>query len=383
MKMGFLVRPRTPPKHHAKTIRARRASHCPISRGRRDQCMSTLPTAYIALQGARVRLEGGSLVVEHAAHPPSIIQLAHLGGLVALGGIEFTTPALIALAQRGIGCVLATRGGRVRAIVTSPTARHCELRRMQHALEVERAQAETNAPRPLEFARRSVRAKLDALLGILVQHHRTHDDVELSQPIALIRALRDRIERAASIDQLRGFEGAAMARYFATMPALCRGELTTATRSRQPPQDPMNSALSFGYALIVGELTATLHARGLDPALGLMHPPTDGRPSLALDLVEPLRHAIIDRLVLRAANRRELLASDFERFSEAGVSGVRFTDAGRGKFLSLYQTAMSAEMTDGASAPRAVRMLLADIVEEYERALEPMALSDFAPIAVV
>ena len=76
----------------------------------------------------------------------------------------------------------------------------------------------------------------------------------------------------------------------------------------------MNSALSFGYALIVGELTATLHARGLDPALGLMHPPTDGRPSLALDLVEPLRHAIIDRLVLRAANRRELLASDFERF---------------------------------------------------------------------
>ena len=142
--------------------------------------MSTLPTAFIALQGARVRLEGGSLVVEHAAHPPSIIQLAHLGGLVALGGIEFTTPALIALAQRGIGCVLATRGGRVRAIVTSPTARHCELRRMQHALEVERAQAETNAPRPLEFARRSVRAKLDALLGILVQHHRTHDDVELS-----------------------------------------------------------------------------------------------------------------------------------------------------------------------------------------------------------
>jgi hypothetical protein len=57
---------------------------------------------------------------------------------------------------------------------------------------------------------------------------------------------------------------------------------------------------------------AVIVARGLEPCLGLLHPIAGNRPSLALDLIEPLRHAIIDRLVLRAANRRELVAADFE-----------------------------------------------------------------------
>ena len=367
--------------------------------------MPTLPTAYIARQGSRVRLDGGCLLIEHPEHPAARLQLGLVGAVVALGSIDFTTAALTALADRGIGCAFASRTGRLRAAVLAPSARHQSLRARQHRLEAERAahDAGAAAPRVLTLARATIHAKLDAQLGLLTQHHRTHDDIDLAGPIAVIRALQDRSANADSIERLRGYEGAAAARYFAAMPALCRTELTTATRSRQPPQDEVNAALSFGYSLLVNELTTTLHARGLDPGLGLLHPPADGRPSLALDLIEPLRHAIVDRLVLRAANRRELRPTDFERAADhdpddeprgeashaQGRTGIRFTDAGRARFLGLYHDAMCAGLGEGPSATsRNARSLIGAVVEGYELALgadgapETAPPSDSASIAV-
>lgn len=348
--------------------------------------MTTLPTAFIALQGSRVRLDGGVLLVEHADHPTATVQLGHIGALVVLGRVDLTVAAMLALVDRDIGCVLASRTGRMRAAVVAPSLRRCALRSLQHQLDAERVETDGQAARPLAVVCNIVRDKLDAVIGILTQHHRTHDDVELSKPIAIIRALRDRVHNASSIDRARGFEGAAMACYFSAMPALCRGELTTSSRSRRPPQDAINAALSFGYSLLVNELTSTLHARGLDPALGILHPPTDGRPSLALDLVEPLRHAIVDRLVLRAANRRELVPTDFEPFTDerSHIVGMRFTDAGRSKFLRLYHAALCATITDGASAPRPARALFADVADEFEQDLRARfaAPSDFARTAV-
>ena len=75
--------------------------------------MPTLPTAFIAIQGSRVRLDGGTLVIEQPELPGSTcsptptLQLGHLGAVVALGRVDFTSAALTALADRGIGCVLA------------------------------------------------------------------------------------------------------------------------------------------------------------------------------------------------------------------------------------------------------------------------------------
>ena len=334
--------------------------------------MSTLPTAFIATQRSRVRLDAGTLVVEHPEHAPFTLQLGHIGALVILGAVEVTIPALLALADRGIGCALASRSGRMRASLVAPSRRHRSLRGAQQALETMREQPGLASARIMDMARHPICAKLDALIGILTQHQRTHVDVDLTAPLIQIRSLRDHASRADSIDRLRGFEGAAMACYFSTMPALCRTELTTSTRSRRPPQDPINAALSFGYSLLVNELTTTLYARGLDPGFGIMHPPVDGRPSLALDLVEPLRHAIVDRLVLRAANRGELQAADFERCAQVDGSevGTRFTDAGRGRFLKLYHDAMSAGCTNPSQpTPRSARSLLGAIVEAYETQL--------------
>jgi hypothetical protein len=41
--------------------------------------------------------------------------------------------------------------------------------------------------------------------------------------------------------------------------------------NRCPPRDLVNSALSFGYAILLSEAVTALAAAGLEPAIGLLH----------------------------------------------------------------------------------------------------------------
>jgi CRISPR-associated protein Cas1 len=245
-------------------------------------------------------------------------------------------------------------------------------------LEASRTASRGDGPH-LTLSRAIVDAKCTAMLDLLAQHQRTHGDVDIAFPIARIRAHRERAICASTIDELRGHEGAAAATYFSTMPALCRGDLTTSKRSRRPPRDPINAAISFGYSLLVCEMTTALLARGLDPALGVLHPPEAGRPSLALDLIEPFRHSVVDRLVLRAANRRELTSADFDSEvvqpadpdDATPAPAVRFSDLGRAKFLRMFQAAMCQSDAD-AGATTGGRAQVSGALAAYESMLEPL-----------
>ena len=112
---------------------------------------------------------------------------------------------------------------------------------------------------------------------------------------------------------LRGFEGQGAALYFGQFGKLIRNPaFAFATRSRRPPLDPVNALLSFGYAVLGSIAETELYRCGLDPMLGFLHQPAYGRPSLMLDLLEEFR-PLIDALVLRVVNRRQVGEGDFEQ----------------------------------------------------------------------
>jgi CRISP-associated protein Cas1 len=104
-------------------------------------------------------------------------------------------------------------------------------------------------------------------------------------------------------------------------------------RSRRPPLDVINAALSFGYTLLLGEAVA-----GLDPAIGILHADADRRPSLALDLIEEFRPLIVDQVVLTAA-RTSRLRPEHGRIEE-GRARVLLTQAGREALIDGYERRM-------------------------------------------
>jgi|SRR5579863_1738609 len=148
-----------------------------------------------------------------------------------------------------------------------------------------------------------------------------------------------------SREELMGIEGAAARAYFGALGQIMPDGMTFAGRSRRPPEDIINAALSYGYAIILGETVSALCAAGLDPAIGLLHADDDSRPSLALDLMEEFRPLVVDQVVVSAARRAELRPEHGHR--EEAVHGVLLTKAGREVLVAGYERRM-LQHTKGA-----------------------------------
>jgi CRISPR-associated protein Cas1 len=112
-------------------------------------------------------------------------------------------------------------------------------------------------------------------------------------------------------------------------------------RIKHPATDPLNALLSFSYTLLMNETSALLEGAGLDPYLGFLHQVDYGRPSLALDIVEPFRHPVADRFVLTMANKRVLDGSDFE--SGGPGHGVFMKPAAMKRYFAEYERWMLAK----------------------------------------
>jgi CRISPR-associated protein Cas1 len=145
------------------------------------------------------------------------------------------------------------------------------------------------------------------------------------------------VARATSNDEARGHEGMAGQVYFSAFDQMIGGDREAfhfGGRSRRPPLDRVNALLSFVYALLRHDIESALESVGLDPAVGFLHTDRPGRPSLALDLMEELRAALADRLVLTLINRRQVQGSGF---TEEDGGGIQMDDDTRKQVVSAWQ----------------------------------------------
>jgi CRISPR-associated protein Cas1 len=155
-----------------------------------------------------------------------------------------------------------------------------------------------------------------------------------------------RVPHVTSLDKMLGTEGAIAAIYFQHFAQMLKPRDLDArwdfnARNRRPPKDPVNAALSFGYALLTKECTVALLAEGLDPWWGLYHRPRHGRPALALDLMEPFRPAVVDSAVITAFNTGMLQRRNFTRSANACM----LQPAGRKSFIRAYEARLDQLVT--------------------------------------
>lgn len=215
---------------------------------------------------------------------------------VILWGANATVPALKLLLGREIPLVLLDSRGRYRGRLEPAWSGHAALRGRQR---------ECFRDRGAEFARLVVAGKLVNQSIVLERWARR--GVTAVRPVA--RRLRQLAREAlASPDRhaLRGIEGTGSREYFAAVDRALPGGFE---RSRRPPRDLVNAALSVAYGALLERVVAGVTAVGFDPYAGFYHGLKHGRPALALDLMEPFRPAM-DRVVFGCARRREL-ADDF------------------------------------------------------------------------
>ena len=253
----------------------------------------TQPGAFVHQTHGRLRVMQGKTLLQE-------VRLCDLERVVVLGGTAgLTSQAAAGLMECGIETAFLSSTGRFRGWLSPAKGRGVTLRLAQFA-------AFSDPARRLALAQAIVAQKIkngDALLARFARNHAAFDPAP--QRARMARALHSALQ-AQTVDALLGHEGDAAAAYFAAFGQMLGNGFAFQTRSRRPPRDAANAVLSLAYTLLSAEATNAVAGAGLDPALGMLHAPDDGRPSLGLDLTEEFRQPVADRVALSLANNRVL-----------------------------------------------------------------------------
>jgi CRISPR-associated protein Cas1 len=289
-------------------------------------------TLHVLTPGARIGRKGDRLEVSVVGDFPQLHPIQEIGQIVMHGFAQISTQALRFCGQQEVGVHWITAGGQYLGAWLSGTGSVQRRIRQYRAL--------TNPALCLQLAARLAEARARGQLSFLLRSSR--DDgratTEIQNSIKAIRKLLSPMARARSIDSLRGYEGSIGGYYFRALPDLvvpeAGEEMRPNGRTRRPPKDRCNALLSFGYALLLKDVTNAIMVVGLDPALGFFHQPRTQAPPLALDLMELFRVPLVDLPVIASINRKQW---DAENDFEIAGQQVWLSDQGRKKLIALYE----------------------------------------------
>ncbi len=290
-----------------------------------------MSTLYIDRKNSAIRVARQTLELCENDKVSQRIPFSLLQRIVIVGNLHTQTGVLTALADAGISVVLLSgRQQRHKAMLLGPLKNDGVRRLAQYRACCDAAITQAIVICLLKRKLASQQRLLHKAL--MIRPDKRHI---LKKSIKTIAELRAKLRIAdTSLASLRGLEGAAAAAYFGSYAELLPKGIGFNGRKRRPPPDPVNAALSLGYALMYGEAVNAIYAAGLDPALGYLHEPAWGRHSLAADLIEPLRSRH-DEMVWRLFAERQLKPTNFDYHH----GGCWLNKKGRAIFFPAYETA--------------------------------------------
>ena len=287
-------------------------------------------TLHITSPKARVGRSRDTLVVT-TDDGQEKLPINDIDSVVVHGFGQVSTQAIGLCARHQVSVQWFTGGGRFTAgLATSPGRVQQRIRQYKGL---------TNEGFCLRLSRQLMHAKVETQLRYLLRATRSNTEARNTcvPNLERIREALKKIPRAGSLQSLLGFEGIAAKAYFASLPYLISPQASAMRpqgRSKHPPRDCFNCALSFGYALIYGLVHRSILAVGLEPAFGFYHQPRTAAPPLVLDLMELFRTPLWEMPLIGSINRGQWNADeDFE----LRPGHVWLSNSGRKKALTLFE----------------------------------------------
>lgn len=124
---------------------------------------------------------------------------------------------------------------------------------------------------------------------------------------------RNCISKANTIQELMGYEGNIRQRYYEAWPIVINQEIDFEKRVMHPPDNMINSLISFVNSLIYTKTLSEVYQTQLNPTISYLHEPGERRFSLCLDLSEIFKPLIGDRLIFSLLNRNQITEKSFTK----------------------------------------------------------------------
>lgn len=293
---------------------------------------------YVGRDGARVHVKAGRVLVDAPGSlPVTSVPKNSVTRIVLSGNVGLSVGARSWAMRSGVDVVcLSRRGSYQGALIGANWGAHASRLLAQVALTGDRE-------RRVRLAASLIGAKIRGQIHVLTRIARRDEAVHVADTTAHMHAWRRSLAGARTLDEIMGVEGACSNAYFDALAACVPADVTFDGRSRRPPRDLPNAALSYGYAILLSECVGALPAAWLEPSLGIAHAPTDKWPSLALDLMEQFRPLLVDQTVMALLRARKLRPEHGVVEAEAG--GVWLGSDGKKILVDANEAACQRSVT--------------------------------------
>jgi len=135
---------------------------------------------------------------------------------------------------------------------------------------------------------------------------------ELQVEVDKIAELREKLELQETVQQLMGIEGNIREVYYSAFNKIINQEINFEKRVKRPPDNMINSLISFINSLMYSTITSEIYHTQLSPIISYLHQPGTRRFSLSLDVSEIFKPLIVDRLIFSLLNKNQITEDDFE-----------------------------------------------------------------------
>jgi CRISP-associated protein Cas1 len=121
--------------------------------------------------------------------------------------------------------------------------------------------------------------------------------------IELIDEQADKINNAASVQELLGIEGIIKKIYYAAWKFIFNKPVDFYGRVKNPPNNMVNALISYGNMIVYGLCLNEIYHSRLYPEIGYLHAKGDSRLPLSYDIAEIFKPVFTDRIIFKLINK--------------------------------------------------------------------------------
>ena len=330
---------------------------------------------YLTEEGSYLEMRSNRVRIRKSDYTLKELPLEKLEGIVLIGRTHVTTPLMTELLEREIPMTWLSATGKFYGRLEPTTSINIERQREQFR----RAEDEIFC---FELAKSFITSKIRNCRVLIKRYNRDKKIDRVNEISEELKQYVLKVLNSDGIEQLLGYEGNASRVYFEALSLLTKESFKFTGRSRQPPKDPFNSLLSFGYTILLYEIYTAITNKGLHPYVSYLHQVRRGHPALASDLIEEWRPTIIDSLVMGLVSNNIINIEDFKPPADNG--GVYLNHQASKIFIQKFESRIRSTNSylDYVDYPLTFRESLQFQVGSLVKAIEQDDPSIYRPVVI-
>lgn len=246
-------------------------------------------------------------------------------------------------------------------------------------LVIKQAECYIDPEKRLYLARRFIEGACGNILRNLRYYARSKSDIQtiIEGYISSIESEFSCLETSKSVPSMMRTEGKIRELYYNALDEILPEDYRIIKRTRRPPENKMNTLISFGNSLVYSTTLSEIYNTQLNPTVSYLHEPFERRFSLCLDVSEIFKPILVDRIIFKLVNKNMLDDSCFR----GEIGNMLLSDKGKKIFLKEYDEKLKTTikhkgLDKSVSYKRLIRL------ELYKLSKHVLGVEDYKPLVI-